>query len=336
MMASDTQSTTLNELIDWIETQLRTLGNEQNESFVQIDQLRRQIVGLAEQVADAERKVREVDPKLNPLKGVPDKLRAIEEDTEHIRQRLEASRTEFENNVRVLRAEVEYERQELGDVIRKSNQAADQIGLVAADAAQMQSQVGQVSHTLQTLLERQREVEAAVEQFGLRLERQIEVNRDVEERLRAEWQAYEDERIGVVLERMNVVGEMVKRNEELIEEVAQEQTLREDVMQEIAVWRDQHKRIDERLAVLESTSEEVLAEIDRLHGQAALIEGRHSGLGERVAGMRREIAEVVDHVREEFNKYNQMMEKQRRKQIQALEQELRETRFHAFRPPEEP
>jgi len=41
-------------------------------------------------------------------------------------------------------------------------------------------------------------------------------------------------------------------------------------------------------------------------------------------------------VREEFAKYNAMMEKQRRKQIQVLEQELREAKFHAFRPPEEP
>jgi hypothetical protein len=52
--------------------------------------------------------------------------------------------------------------------------------------------------------------------------------------------------------------------------------------------------------------------------------------------MRRDIAEVVDHVREEFAKYNTMLEKQRRKQIQVLEQELREMKFHAFRPPEEP
>jgi hypothetical protein len=66
-----------------------------------------------------------------------------------------------------------------------------------------------------------------------------------------------------------------------------------------------------------------------------LLEGRHAGLGERVSGIRKDIAEVVDHVRAEFAKYNQMTEKQRRKQIQVLEQELREMKFHAFRPPEE-
>ena len=59
-------------------------------------------------------------------------------------------------------------------------------------------------------------------------------------------------------------------------------------------------------------------------------------MSERVAGMRRDISVVVDQVREEFATFSKMLEKQRRKQIEMLEQELRETKFHAFHPPEEP
>jgi chromosome segregation ATPase len=102
------------------------------------------------------------------------------------------------------------------------------------------------------------------------------------------------------------------------------------------VWRDQHSRIDQRLNSLEEAAEAVASEVDKLQGAVTLLDGRHAGLGERVAGIRRDIAEVVDHVRAEFQKYNQLMEKQRRKQIQSLEQELREMKFHSFRPPEEP
>jgi chromosome segregation ATPase len=129
---------------------------------------------------------------------------------------------------------------------------------------------------------------------------------------------------------------MVKRNEALIEEATAEQTLREEVLDEIKVWRDQHNRIDSRINALEELSDRVLTDIDRLHGDIALLDGRHAGLGERVAGIRKDISEVVDGVREEFTKFNQMVEKQRRKQIQVLEQELRELKFHGFRPPDEP
>lgn len=335
-VTSEAESGTIHELVDWLEEQLRDLRQHQGEAYLQIEQLRRQALSVADQLTEAERKVREVDPKLLPLKGVPDKIRGIEEEAEHHRQLLESTRAEADNAFRMLRAEHEYTRQELGEVIRRVSQAVDQISLIAADAAQSQQQVSQVGQSMQTVLERQREVEARVEQFGLRLERHIEVQRDLVNELRDEWKKYEDDRIQLVFERLQVVGEMVRRNEELIEHVAAEQTLRETVMQEISVWRDQHNRIDQRLAVVEEAAEGVTSELDKLHGQVALLDGRHSGLGERVAGMRREIAEVIDHVREEFAKYNAMMEKQRRKQIEVLEQELRETKFHSFRPPEEP
>jgi len=129
---------------------------------------------------------------------------------------------------------------------------------------------------------------------------------------------------------------MVRRNEDVIAVVANERSLRQELLDELLVWREEHNRIDGRLNVLEELSDKVVAQIDKVHGEVTLLEGRHSGLGERVSNIRKDIAEVVDYVRDEFAKYNQMMEKQRRKQIQMLEQELRESKFHAFRPPEEP
>jgi chromosome segregation ATPase len=189
---------------------------------------------------------------------------------------------------------------------------------------------------MQTLLERQREVEGRAEQFGLRLERAIEVNRDLEQRIRDSVVAAQEERFDLVFERLQLVGEMVRRSDEVVQQVAAERSMREEVIQEISIWRDQHSRIDGRIAAVEESSERLLTIVDKLQGEIALLEGRHSGLGERVAGIRRDIAEVVDHVRDEFAKYNSMMEKQRRKQIGVLEQELREMKFHAFRPPEEP
>ena len=233
-------------------------------------------------------------------------------------------------------AESNYDREERSNAIRQIEHATSQLALIGADIAQVQSQASQLSQTMQTLLERQREVEARVDQFELRLERAIEVNRDMEQRVRDSVVAAQEERFDLVFERLQLVGEMVKRSDEVVQQVAAERSMREEVIQEIGIWRDQHSRIDGRLSTLEESSDRLLGIVDKLHGEITLLEGRHSGLGERVAGIRRDIAEVVDHVRDEFAKYNAMMEKQRRKQIGALEQELREMKFHSFRPPEEP
>ncbi|HQW51460.1 MAG TPA: hypothetical protein PL082_05345 [Tepidiformaceae bacterium] len=335
-MAGEPQAQALGEIITWLEQQLRANREEQARQVTYLDQLRRQIHDLSDQMDAAERSVREIDPKLLPFKGLPEKIRSLDEGSEHLRQAITANRAETENALRLLRAEADYDRQERGEALRRIETATSQLGLVLSDVAQVQQQTSQVNQTTQTLIERQREVEARVEQFGLRLDRSIEVNRDLEERIKEVVLGDLDDRFDVVYERLQVVGEMVKRNEDLIATVANERSLRQELLDELSVWREEHNRIDGRLNVLEESADKVLAQMDKMHGELALLEGRHSGLGERVANMRRDIAEVVDHVREEFAKYNTMLEKQRRKQIQVLEQELREMKFHAFRPPEEP
>ncbi len=335
-MPGDTQAQAISEILSWLEQQLRQVREEQARSDGLLEQLQRQVHELREETAAAERAAREIGPRLLPLKGVPEKLRALDEGTESIRQALSANRAEVENALRLLRAEAEYDRQERAEAIRRVDAANNLLARIAADVAQTQNQGSQVAATVQTLLERQREVEARAEQFGLRLDRAIEVNRDLETRIRDTLLNEQEERFDAVFERLQVVGEMVKRNEEVISATLAERSLREEVLQEIGVWRDQHSRIDTRLNTLEELADRFLGSVDKLHGEITLLEGRHSGLGERVAGIRRDIAEVVDHIREEFAKYNQMTEKQRRKQIQMLEQELRELKFHTFRPPEEP
>ena len=336
MAGESSQAEAIGEIITWLEQQIRANHEEQIRQLSQLDQLRRQVHDLAEEMNQAERAVREIDPKLAPFRGLPEKIRSLDEGTEHVRQAITSNKAEIDNALRLLRAEADYDRQERGEALRRIDVATSQLGLILADVAQVQHQAAQVSQVTQTLIERQREVEAEVEQFGLRLDRSIEVNRDLEERIKAATFEGLDERFEVVYERLQVVGEMVKRNEDVIAGVANERSLRQELIDEVSIWREEHQRIDGRLNALEDLTDRVVTQIDKVHGEVTLLEGRHSGLGERVSNIRKDISEVVDHVREEFAKYNAMMEKQRRKQIQVLEQELRESKFHAFRPPEEP
>lgn len=336
MAGESSQAEAIGEIITWLEQQIRANHEEQIRQLSQLDQLRRQVHDLAEEMNQAERAVREIDPKLAPFRGLPEKIRSLDESTEHVRQAITANKAEIDNALRLLRAEADYDRQERGEALRRIDVATSQLGLILADVAQVQHQAAQVSQVTQTLIERQREVEAEVEQFGLRLDRSIEVNRDLEERIKTATFEGLDERFEVVYERLQVVGEMVKRNEDVIAGVANERSLRQELIDELSIWREEHQRIDGRLNALEDLTDRVVTQIDKVHGEVTLLEGRHSGLGERVSNIRKDISEVVDHVREEFAKYNAMMEKQRRKQIQVLEQELRESKFHAFRPPEEP
>ncbi len=335
-MPGEPQAQAITELLTWLEQQLRATREEQTRQVAYLDQLRRQLHDLSEQIDAAERAIREFEPRFIPFRGLPEKLNAIDQAMEDLRQAVSVVRAESEQHHRLQRAETEYDRQERSEVIRRVDAATHQLGLVLADVAQVQQQTAQVAQQLQAILERQRDIEQQVTQFGLRLDRSIEVNRDLEERIKQVVLGDLDDRLDVVFERLQVVGEMVRRNEELITTVAHQRDFRQELIEEIALWREEHHRIEGRINHLEEATDRLATTVDKLQGEITLLEGRHSGLGERVANMRRDIAEVVDHVREEFAKFNAMYEKQRRKQIQVLEQELREMKFHAFRPPEEP
>jgi len=323
-------------MIDWLQGQIRDLTDQQAASLSHLDQLRRQVHQLADQVIQSERAIREIDPRFIPFQGIPDKLREVEESHEHLRQEITANKADVENALRIAAAESQYDREERGELSRRFEQSVQQIQVLAADTARVQSQTVQFTQTLQLLTDRQREVEELGQHLATRLDRVVEVNHDMEARLLREYKDHQDERFEVVFERLQVVGEMVRRNEELIQAVAAERSIRDDLLQDLTVLRDQQSRFETRLVVVEEMGEKVLAEIDKAQADITLLDGRHQGLGERVATIRRDIAEIVDHVRDEFTKFSKMQEKQRRAQIQVLEQELREMKFHTLHPPEEP
>jgi chromosome segregation ATPase len=333
---ANTREDTLAEALAWLEREFARARDEQTKLVAITDQLQRQLIDVLDQVEKNDRMIRAVDPRFAPLKGVPEKLGVLDEATERLRHELATRKAEVDNALRLLQAEAQYDREERAEAVRRISAAVDQLALVAANVAQLQAQVTQASQAASTIIERQREVEDRVHQFGLRLDRSIEVHRDLEERVRAAVLQGIEERFAIVFERLQLVGEMVQRTERIVEKVSQERTLRQEVLEQVGLWRDEHTRLESRVAAVEEIADRVLTEVDKVRGEIALLEGRHAGLGERVASIRRDIAEVVDHVRDEFAKYNQMTEKQRRKQIQVLEQELREMKFHAFRPPEEP
>lgn len=335
-MASETQTQAIGEMLSWLEQQIRDARDDQAKSVANLDQVRRQVLDLSQDMAKAEGTLREVEPKFAPFRGLPEKLRALDEGTEHFRQQLSANKAEVDNALRIIRAEALNDRGERAEGLKRIESVVSQVALILADVSQVQAQASQVSQTTASLIERQREVEARVEQFGLRLDRTIEVNRDLEARVKEVVTSDLEDRFDVVFERLQLVGEMVKRNELLITAATAEQTLREEVFDTMGVIRDQATRLEGRISSLEEAVDRAFTDLDKQRGDVALIEGRHAGLSERVSGIRRDIAEVVDHVREEFAKYAQLNEKQRRKQIQVLEQELREMKFHSFRPPDEP
>ena len=58
-------------------------------------------------------------------------------------------------------------------------------------------------------------------------------------------------------------------------------------------------------------------------------------LGDRIETVHQEILSLIDQIASEFKRFNTQQEGQRRRQIQTLSQDLRESTFHNLHPPSE-
>ncbi|MEX2080923.1 MAG: hypothetical protein WEC33_04845, partial [Dehalococcoidia bacterium] len=94
-MAIEPQTQAISEILAWLEQQVRETREQQGHAQLELEQLRRQLHQLAEQTNSAEVAAREIEPRLVPFKFLPDKLREIEEDAEHIREAVVANRTDL-------------------------------------------------------------------------------------------------------------------------------------------------------------------------------------------------------------------------------------------------
>ena len=242
------------EALVWLEEQIVALKEAQTSQLLHTEQLQRQIHEVASQANKADSAVRHgYHISTEHQMGMPDKLVSLNEDAEHLRSAIIANKAEIDNSIRTLRAEADNASQARRAMLKQVEVTAAEVATLASTLAQAQAQVIQVGQTVTVILERQAGVERQSEQFGLRLERVSEVTHGLEERIAERVSREQEEQLVPVYERMQLLGEMVRRVEDTITEVASEQTLREDVLQEIAAWRDQHGRIEVRLNDLERT-----------------------------------------------------------------------------------
>jgi len=325
---------TSSQTVEWLEEQVRAHGEAQAALKIEIEQLRRQVQFVAEQSDAAERSVAQVDPKLVPYQGLPERVGGLSEDAEHTRQTVSSNQGKVDAALRLRESEARSDRQELGEAVKRLDGMSGRLDLLAADSSRLETQITQVGQALNVLPEQQRETAEQVAQFGLRLDRLTEVSQGIEERVITTITEQQAPVLDLIHERLQLLGEMIRRAEETSEQRSQQMS--EDAEAELNARRGEHERIEARINSVEGTIEPLLRELDQVRGETTLLDGRHSGLSERVGAIRRDIAEMIDHVRAEFAKFTEMQEKQRRKQLDLLEQELRELKFHTLRPPDEP
>ncbi len=335
-MSSEPALRSVEETILLLEGESRA-HREANEALSrEVTQLRRQLQAVIERNDEQGRATREVETALSQYQELPQRVTEIAQDAEHMRTTLTETRLALETSERTRDTESLVSGRELREALQKMDGVEERLERLTSEASVRESKLEQLGQSLSVFADWQQEARQQAEQFGLRLQRLTDVSEEVEGRVLAAAQTLQARPLEVIHERLQILGELAHRTEEAIESLQGTQQLGEDVREEIARRRDEQERVEAQVSRLEGTVTNLARQLDEAEGAATLLDGRHSGLSERVNLIRRDISEMVDHIREEFARFNEMQERSRRKQIEALEQDLREMKFHSLRPPNEP
>jgi chromosome segregation ATPase len=136
-------------------------------------------------------------------------------------------------------------------------------------------------------------------------------------------------------ERLQVYNEMIKRVEEEIAAVAEQQDVRREFAEKFELHRTNIRRVEERINAIEARGDAVRERLDE-HGRSlALIDARDRAFRDRVGELHEALAAYRAHLGEYFQQVQALGEKQRRQQIEALEREIRELKLHAYRAADE-
>ncbi len=335
-MTSEPALRSIEETLVLLESQSRAQREAGEALSRELEQLRRQIQSVVEQTEEQGRSARGIETTVSRYQGLPQKVTELAQDAEQMRTALTEARSAIETSERTRDAEALVAGRELREAIRRLDGLEDRIDLLASEAATRESKLEQLGQTLSVLTDWQQEVRQQNEQFDLRLQQLTEVSEEVEGRVLAAARTLQERPLEVIHERLQILGELAHRAEEAIESLRGGQQLGEEVQEEMTRRRDEQERIEAQVSRLEGAVDNLARELDEARGETALLDGRHSGLSERVGLIRRDISEMVDHVREEFTRFSDMQERSRKRQIEALEQEMREVKFHGLRPPDEP
>lgn len=331
------QTAALASTVAWLEDELRETRAALAKLAQAFEQTQTQLWELTNRLHRVEDAMGAISPQLaaiprldGQLVQLRDQLGAVQEQGVHATARL----AELD---RELDAAIERERQARNELTHRLEAVERQ---ARASASRIETVEESVRRALEAVsLARQRTDEIARDVDGLegRLGRLLEAGNRIEHeqaRLAGELDGLhrQDE---LVLERVQVYAEMVKRLEGQISLVAADVAVKQDVLEKIELARVETHRLEERLAALEAATETLRDQSGEVERAIGLLEGRQKGFQERLTALQADLAAQRTSVNEQFQRLHQLQERLKRRQIEDLERDLREIRIFAFRTAEE-
>jgi len=312
--------------VPWLEEEVRQAKALVHKLQQQVEQTNNQAWVLSQGLQKAEDLLSSMAAQLVALPQVQDEVRQLKEQLGRLHERLLASQGRMEEAVRQQQMAMEREREERSATMRRLEGAEKLTQSYEGRVLAMEEGQRRLRDDISLLQKRAVELDKGLEEVAGKAARHGEAVKRLEQessRIHAELDtlAKQDSALS---ERVQLYGEQARRTEEQVASIGADRVVRQEFADAQTHWRGEQQRLADRLKALEQTADEIRQRAEDQGRALELLESKAATQMERVTLFQQQIRDHRQQVVEFLRKLTQFEERQKRRQLASLEQELKE------------
>jgi chromosome segregation ATPase len=312
--------------VPWLEEEVRQAKALVHKLQQQVEQTTNQAWVLSQGLQKAEDILATMSAQLVTLPQLQDEVRQLKEQVGRLHERLLASQGRMEETVRQQQTAMEREREERGATTRRLDAAEKLTQSYEGRVLAIEEGQRRLRDDTSLLQKRAAELDKGVEEVAGKTARHSETVKRLEQesgRVHAELDALAKQD-SALSERLQLLGEQARRTEEQVAVIGADRVVRQEFADAETHRRGEQQRLADRLKGLEQTLGEIRQRAEDQGRALELLETKASTQMERVTLFQQQIRDHRQQVAEFLRKLAQFEERQKRRQLASLEQELKE------------
>jgi chromosome segregation ATPase len=312
--------------VPWLEEELRQAKSQLYKLQQQVEQAQNQLWNVVESVQKGEDVLSTVASHLTAFPHLQDEVRQAREQLGRLQERQLANQSRIEEMMRQQQTAAEREREQHSASLRRL-EAAERLTQSYEGRMLAVEEGGRRFRDTASLLEKRLEAaDKGMEEMATKTARHSEAVKRLEEearRLHTDTDAL-TKQDSILSERVQLLVEQVRRLAEQVTVLSEDWVGHQELAGVQERWRTEGQRLEERLKALEQALGEQQQRAEDHARALELLESKGQTQMERLAAFQQQIREQRQQVVDYLRKSGQFQERQKRRQLAATEQELKE------------
>ena len=325
-MGVDKREASTDSRVQWLDEELRLAKAALHKVEHELEQALNQIFNLDSTLRKVEENTGSTEGLAAALPPIHEEIRKLRDEMERLREKQNALAGRTEDLGRQQQSDLERERQDRAAVLSQADTAARSVGQFEARVQHLEDSLRRVEEaaaelrSVQEVLRRDlveiANRSARNKETALRLEHEIDSSKQGQEAL--------VKRDLELEEKVRLAEERVQRGEERIEKFEQHMALPLQMKEELDRGRFERQQLTERLGKLEGAASEMWERTAEFIQGLARVDHRTQAQSAQIGELAKEIQQQQHTVFEQLKRLITTMERQRRRQVEALTQEIKE------------